>query len=147
MNIKLSLNSLLSIAMLLFFFMPWLQIGGGLINYSGYEIPYTGKTLSLIFSSASYIGETSWNAYLAYLLYLVPVCAIFNTVRDLQKQKEIVVSIILLPIIPALIFVSMFIKMGTGAFDHYAIGLYLSILIGLLVVLNVFGLIGTPKRR
>lgn len=147
MNFKLSLNSLLSIAMLIFFFMPWLQIGGGLINYSGYEIPYTGKTLALIFSSETYIGKTSWMAYLAYLLYLVPVCAIYNVVRDLQKQKPLSVSVILLPVIPALIFVSIYIKMGTGAFDHYGIGLYLSILIGLLVLLNIFGLIGTSKRR
>ena len=147
MNFKLSLNSLLCIGMLLFFFMPWLQMASGLINYTGYEIPYTGKTLALIFSSETYLGETSWLAYLAYLLYLLPALAIYNIARDLQKQKELFIFSILVPVIPLLVFIGMFIKMGMGAFDHYDIGLYLSILIGLLIFLNAFGLIGTPKRR
>lgn len=147
MNIKLSLNSLLCIGMLLFFFMPWLQMAGGLINYTGYEIPYTGKTLGLIFSSETYMGEISWSAYLAYLLYLVPGLALYNVVRDLQKQKELFAAVILVPVIPVLIFVGMFIKMGMGALDHYDIGLYLSVLIGMLIFLNAFGLIGTSKRR
>lgn len=147
MNIKLSLNSLLSIAMVLFFAMPWLKVGGGLINYTGYEIPYTGKTLALIFSSETYMGETNWTAYLAYLLYLIPVLAIYNVLRDLKKQKEQFISTVIVPIIPVLIFIGMLIKMGTGAFDHYDIGLYLSVLIGVLILLNLFGLIGTSKRR
>ena len=147
MNFKLSLNSLLCIGMLLFFFMPWLQMAGGLVNYTGYEIPYTGKTLALIFSSETYMGETSWSAYLTYLLYLIPALALYNVVRDLQKQKELFAAVILVPVIPLLIFIGMFIKMGMGAFDHYDIGLYLSVLIGLLIFLNVFGLIGTSKRR
>ncbi|MDH5184144.1 MAG: hypothetical protein OEX12_09670 [Gammaproteobacteria bacterium] len=147
MNLKLSLNSLLCSGMVLFFFMPWLQMAGGLINYTGYEIPYTGKTLALIFSSETYMGETRWTAYLAYLLYLLPTLAVYNVVRDLQKQKELFVSIILVPAIPILIFTALLIKMGVGAFDHYDIGLYLSVLIGLLIVLNMFGLLGISKRR
>ena len=141
MNLKLSLNSLLSLAMLIFFFMPWLKIGGGLINYTGYEIPYTGKSLALIFSSETYMGKTNWSAYLAYLLYLVPLAAIYNIFRDLQKQRELFISVILVPAIPLLIFIVMLIKLGGGAFDHYDIGLYLSSLIGLTMILNRFGLI------
>jgi len=147
MNVKLSLNSLLSIGMVLFFVMPWLQIGGGLINYTGYEIPYTGKTLALIFSSETYTGGINWTAYLAYFLYLVPGLALYNVFRDLQRQKELFISSIIVPVIPVLIFSVMLIKLGMGAFDHYDIGLYLSVLIGLLMLLNLFGLLGVAKRR
>ena len=87
-------------------------------------------------------------AYLAYLLYLVPALALYNILRDLLNQSELFITRIIVPAIPILIFVVMFIKLGTGALDHYDIGLYLSVLLGLLMLLNLFGLIGNlPKRR
>ena len=146
MNIKLSLSSLLSLAMLLFFFMPWLQVAGGLVNYTGYEIPYTGKTLAIIFSTDTYLGNNNWSAYLAYLLYLLPAMAAYNIFRDLQKQKSLFVLSVLIPLVPLLIFISMFIKLGMGAFDHYDIGLYLSVLLGLVMLLHSFGLIGFSSK-
>lgn len=141
MKIKLSLESLLSIALVIFFFMPWLKLAGGLVSYAGYELPYTGKTLAIIFSSDSYTGKSNLIPYLAYLLYLVPVLAALTVYLDLSGRKVSRLLPLLAAAIPFLIFIIMLIKLRLGAFDHYDIGLYLSVLIGVLVILDYFGLI------
>ncbi|MBD3670715.1 MAG: hypothetical protein HUJ29_08065 [Gammaproteobacteria bacterium] len=152
MKFKLSLESLLSIALIIFFFMPWLKVAGGLINYTGYEIPYTGKTVQLLFSSETYSGGTNFMAYLAYLIYLVPVLAALTIYLDLFSRKVSRLLPLLAAAIPVVIFIAMLIKLQLGAFDHYDIGLYLSVLISVVIILDYFGLINMAdmvkgKRR
>ncbi|MEJ2649270.1 MAG: hypothetical protein P8016_12795 [Sedimentisphaerales bacterium] len=141
MKRQLSLESLLSIALLVFFFMPWLKLAGGLLDYAGYEIPYTAKTLSMLFSRQSYSNELNPVPYLAYLIYLVPILSLLTIYLDVFRHKPNRLLPLISAAIPFAIFVLLLIKLQLGAFDHFDIGLYLSVLIGVLIRLDFFGLI------
>lgn len=141
MKIKLSLESLLSIALIVFFFMPWLKLTGGLFNYAGYELPYTAKTVAIIFSIETYTGKTNYMTYLVYLLYLVPVLSALTIYLDLSKRKVNRVLPLIAAAIPFAIFIIMLVRLQFDAFGYFDIGLYLSVLIGVLIALDFFGLI------
>jgi hypothetical protein len=141
MKIKLSLESLLSMALIIFFFMPWIKLAGGFVNYAGFELPYTGKTLAIIFSTETYTGKNNFLPYLAYILYLVPILAVLTIYLDLSGKRVSRLLPLIAAAIPFLVFVVMLVKLQLGAFDHYDIGLYLSVLIGIVIILDFFGLI------
>jgi len=141
MKIKLSLESLLSIALIIFFFMPWLKLAGGLVAYNGYEIPYTAKSLAVLFSTETYTDKLNVVPYLAYLLYLVPLLCGLTIYLDIFHKKTNRFLPLLAAAIPFAIFLVLLARLQLGAFDHLDIGLYLSVLIGVLILLDFFGLI------
>lgn len=141
MKTKVSLESLLSIALILFFFMPWLKVAGGLVDYAGYEIPYTAKSLAILFSSETYTNKLNPLPYLTYLIYLVPILSALTIYLDLFHKKPNRLLPLLAAAIPFVLFLLMIVKLQLGAFDHFDIGLYLSVLIGVLIILDFFGLI------
>ena len=87
-----------SLGLLIAFFLPWIDLI--LIRLSGFRIPIAYDRLS---SLGSLFGNDMLYVRLSYLLFLIPICVIYNTLVDLKllgsKKKyflnEFVVGLIL----------------------------------------------------
>ena len=77
--IKLNKRTMFSLGLLASFFLPWLNFI--IFNLSGFRIPIAYDRLSSI---GSLFGNDMLYVKLSYLLYLIPICAIYNSLVDLK---------------------------------------------------------------
>ena len=135
------IENICAIVLLVAFFLPWLSIGG-LISFSGYQLPNAAQGLNALASAFSE-SEPETN-YAAYLVYLVPLVAIAVLAADYLKSDEKTTRII--SIVAGVIPVGGFIYAVTQVeFSALAIGAFLTFLSGVGILLATFGVVKIPK--
>jgi hypothetical protein len=61
-------ENLCAIGLVVFFFFPWINVGG-FISVAGYEIPDVAKGLAQLAAMGSETGKVDIQVYLYYLIY------------------------------------------------------------------------------
>lgn len=139
-----NLTTIMAIVMLVCFMLPWLKVGViPALPLDGYQIPNAAQKAGVVFSWETYKGGTNFKAYLAYILYLIPIMSALIIVQQIRDRSVTLLAIIC-GVIPWLIAIQVMLKNGSGAFDRYQIGLYLSLAAGLLMILDSTGVIKIP---
>lgn len=119
---KNSLYIATSCALLISFFLPWVEF---IISGSGYDI------------ATQFSGQSK-------ILWLVPISALIMTFSVLFRfQNPWILRAT--GILPWVIFIRVFVEMGTDVFRILAIGAYLALATGLVLCLEGFGLSIVPS--
>jgi len=135
---------LFAAVLLLGFFLPWASIGG-LVSFSGYNIPEALKGLSgLAGAFSKETAETPVKVYLSYLLYLIPLLSIIIIVLGFKDIKTKVISICA-GALPFLFLIYALIDIG-NIFKAASIGVYVTLIAGLCLILSAFGIIKFNKK-
>lgn len=126
-------------ALFLFFFFPWLSIGG-FITISGAQLPEIGRGFAQVTSAFSPNTAPSSEALLLNLVYLVPLLSIATIVmavtgRDIKVIAQVTGGVTLA------VFTVLILRTGLDLFKWLGLGAYLSILGGLGIILVARGLI------
>lgn len=130
--------------LILAFFLPWISMGG-LITFSGYNIPEAIKGISDIVGifAEEEVG-TPGTVYLAYLLYLIPLLGLTVIILGFKDIEKKIVTI-LAGALPYIYLIYALIKVG-NIFESASIGLYLTLIAGLCLILSAFGIIKFNKK-
>lgn len=80
----MKLRTIFSIGLLISFFLPWLDIPYFAIVY-GYEIPTSLTKLSHLFISLD--SKNIELLKLSYFIFLIPICSVFNIIKELTGLK------------------------------------------------------------
>jgi len=136
MKLRFNAQILFTGIMLVGFFLPCVSIPGfgTMIDISGYNAP--GR-LTAIMQMA---GERSASFGYAYLVYLIPVLAVFVFALNMNNKATHIVSLIL-GLVPVLPFVYVLVVGGSAALQPVAFGAYLTAIGGLLLILSAVGVI------
>ncbi len=125
--------------LLLGFFLPWVSLGG-LVSFSGYNIPEALKGLSVLAGAFSEkTTETPIKVYLSYLMYLIPLLSIIVIVLGLKDMKTKLVSIFA-GLLPFIFLIYALIDFG-NIFKAASIGVYVTLLAALCLILSALGII------
>lgn len=139
-----NLTTIMAIVMLICFMMPWLKVGViPALPLDGYQIPNAAEKAGILFSWETYKGGTNFKAYIAYILYLIPILSGLIIIQQIRDRSVTLLAIVC-GLIPWLIASQIMIKHGMGAFDRYQAGLYFSILAGALMILDSTGMVKIP---
>lgn len=128
-----------SFMLIIFFFLPWIEInviGKNIASYSGWELLKLTPNIQDLFETSYY--ELEWLAKFMNLLYLIPIlsiiliCLAFRNTKKLSGYIQFVISFILFSFIYILLH---FINIET---KHIGIGLVGSIIIALYILYDGF---------
>lgn len=139
-------KSLLSIAiMAFFFFLPWVSLGH-FINLSGYELIDFQKSFGSIMKSLGYRGKNITDPIYTFLLYLIPISAglsVFEVYNDLKiKGFQYVASAS-----PFLFFFYILIKEKdiSRVLATFSIGFYFTLIAATFLFLTTLNLMTSEK--
>lgn len=136
-----NVTTIMAIVLLVSFMLPWLKVGG-VLSFEGYELPVKAKEAGL-FSLQTLKGGVNYKAYMAYILYLIPIASAMIIVQQI-RDKAVTVWAFVAGTIPLLVAVMVLYKHGMGAFDRFQIGIYLSMIAGILAILDTTGVVKVP---
>jgi len=123
MRVLQKVEVILAIAMLIAFFMPWGRIL--ILTFSGYEI----------FVQAEGYDNLIW------LLPALPIAIIIMTFFEKNARDEVVFA----GIFPFAILYDYYSKMGNDLFQVMQIGAYITLVVGVLLILVGIGVIKNPS--
>jgi hypothetical protein len=137
---------LFAAVLLLGFFLPWASIGG-LISFSGYNIPEALKGVAGLAGAFSHktTHEIPVKVYLSYLLYLIPLLSIIIIVLGFKDMKTKIISIIA-GVLPFVFLIYAVIDFG-NIFKAASIGVYVTLLAALGLILSAIGVIKFSKKN
>jgi len=120
------------------FFLPWVKFGG---SYAGYEIPDIARVVGKATSLKAWTGKFDINVYLVYVLWLVPICAAAVLVMKVMGKDASLVA--WFPaVVPIAGFLYGLVRAGMDIFSYIALGGWLTIIAGLVMLL---ALLNIPK--
>jgi len=121
----LSAQNICAICLIIFFFFPWMNIGG-LIKFSGYEIPDAVKTLGQFAASFGETTKMNPKVHLFYLLYLIPIFSVITIILNIKGREPKYAGLVAaaVPIVSLIYFVY---EIGSEILDGLAIGAYLTL--------------------
>ena len=130
--VKFNKRTMFSLGLLIAFFLPWLNFI--IFKLSGFRIPIAYDILS---SMGSLFGNAMLYVKLSYLLYLIPICIIYNTLIDLKllsdKKKYFLNEFVVGLIFSGLIFILAVTSEFNLAF--FGIGFWLTLLFSILGIM------------
>jgi hypothetical protein len=136
-----NVTTIMAIVLLVSFMLPWLKVGG-LMSFEGYELPVKAEEAGF-FSLETLRGGVNYKAYMAYILYLIPIASAIIIVQQI-RDKAVTLWSFIAGGIPLLVAAMLLYKHGMGAFDRFQIGIYISVLAGVLMILDSSGMIKIP---
>ena len=136
-----NLTTIMAIVLLVSFMLPWLKVGG-LLSLEGYEIPVKAREAGF-FSLETLKGGTNFKAYMAYILYLIPIASAMIIVQQI-RDKAVTLWAFIAGGLPVLVAALLIYKQGMVAFDRMQIGFYISIIAGVLMILDSTGTVKIP---
>ena len=83
MSIPSKIRVIFSIGLLISFFLPWFTFS--FFELSGYSIPFT---LDKVISIGTYFEEDIGILKLSYVLFLIPICSIYNIFKELTRFSK-----------------------------------------------------------
>lgn len=137
-------ENLCAIGLIVFFFFPWVSIGG-FISISGYEIPDIAKGFGQLAALGSQTGKTDPRIYLFYLIYLIPIFSVLTLIFGLTNNNTKFTAFVsgIVPI--AALFYALS-QAGMDIFEGMAIGAWLTLLVAIAMILSLLGLIRMPAQ-
>lgn len=143
MKITLKAEILCAAGLIVFFFFPWITIGG-LISISGYQIPDIVKGFGQL-AAIGGTGKTDPRVYLFYLIYLIPIFSAL-TIVFAMTDKSTKASGFIAGVAPIAALIYSLSEAGTNTFEGMAIGAWLTLLTAIAMLSAVFGLIKMPAQ-
>jgi len=133
------MRSILAIALIILFFMPWLEIGPLLIY--GYKVPdfLAGMSETLNFLSSNKI-DMGQSGVIFKVLYLIPILSI-NILYSDQADRDSELEEIIVGIIPFVLLFYMFFRTDADIFSVLSWGAVLTLLVSLFMLLIGIGVI------
>jgi len=120
------------------FFLPWVKFGG---SFAGYEIPDIARVVGKATSLKAWTGKFDINVYLVYVLWLVPICA--AAVLAMGVMGKDATKVAWFPaVVPVAGFLYGLVRAGMDIFSYIALGGWLTIVAGLVMLL---ALLNIPK--
>jgi hypothetical protein len=145
MNFKKSEN-IFAIAMLIAFFLPWINLGG-LFTVAGYNIPNTLEGLGSFASAFKKSGAKGVEVpFYIYLVYLIPLLTIGIIILDYKGIETKLVSIFAgaLPILTLIYFI---VDIGFDVYKVMGIGAYITIIASIGLILGALNVINFEKKN
>ncbi|MCK4909614.1 MAG: hypothetical protein KAS70_06920 [Planctomycetes bacterium] len=131
------LEDIFAVSLIVCFFMPWVSLGG-LISFSGYQIPDLVKGVSSLVSAFSDEPQPmNKKLYILYLLYLIPICSVTTIVLG-RKGISSRISSLFAGLTPLAAFTYCLSKSGTDIFEGMAIGAWLTIIAAVGILVSLF---------
>lgn len=129
----MKLSTLFSIGILISFFLPWIDFT--FYSLSGFEIP---TSLDKISNVNSVLGnkENMEILKISYFFYLIPICSIFNIIKDLSKGKyTLFLDEFFFGIIAVIAFVLFVYNLNEKSISFLSLGYYLTLIFSVLGLL------------
>jgi hypothetical protein len=137
-------ENLCAVGLIVFFFFPWISIGG-FISIAGYEIPDIAKGLGQLAAMGSKTGKVDPQVYLYYLIYLIPIFSVLTIILGIADKSTKATGLIAGAVpIAALIYALS--QTGSDTFEGMAIGAWLTLLTAIAMLLAVVGIIKMPAQ-
>ena len=132
-----NLRTILGGTLVVAFFLPWVSLG--VISFSGYDM---GGLVNMAGSFASAGGgSVPAEAYLVYLLWLIPICGGLLAYFSYSKNEKTNMMTMVAGAVPLVFFLYGLIKAGGDMFNGMAIGLWITLLAAIACLLVRFGVI------
>ena len=140
-----------TIGLLVFFFLPWLKIGGDLsVSLTGYQIPdlaeHIGKGIGQFKGLLGGSGNTDPRVFWYYLIYLIPVFSVITIILGIMG-KNVKAPGFLAAAVPIGWFIYALIKMGADLFKIMTFGAYLTLICAIIMILAVVEIIKIPGQK
>jgi len=128
MNFVSKPENIVALAMIVFFFFPWANLGG-FMSVAGYQIPDKVKGLGQFASFVDGKQKTDPRIFIYYALYLIPILGALVITINLSGGSGKPLAFILgaLPIVFLVFLIS---EAGSDVFQFLAIGAWLTIAAG-----------------
>jgi len=143
------LENICAIGLIIFFFLPWINING-MIPMSGYEIPdklkqlnnFSGQLANAINGNNGH-KSVNLSMYFFYTVYLIPLLSFFTVIRAAVGANVNRISFFS-GIIPFFILAYAAYLQGPSIFRDMQIGAWLTLLTAFTMLLSLAGIIRMP---
>lgn len=142
-NIPVDLVSISSAVIVVAFFLPWVKYG---VSYSGYEIPDIARMVAKLTSFKAWTGRFDINAYLVYLLFIIPLGAAAVLVLSAMNKPARFPAMVVAAL-PLAGFIYGLIRIGFKVFTYIGVGGWLTIAAAAVMALALGGVIAWPRKR
>lgn len=137
-----NITTIMALVMLVCFMLPWLKVGG-VMTLDGIDIPGAAKKAGVIFSLETYKGGTNFKAYISYILYLIPIATVLIIIQQIRDRSVTLLAVVA-GVVPLLLAIQLIVNKGMAAFNQMQFGLYISLVAGILMILDSAGIIKIP---
>jgi hypothetical protein len=136
------LETLLAIGLLIAFFLPWVSLGG-LVKFSGYDIPDIARGVGQLGQIFTKKEVSQWQMALYNVVYLIPLLSISIVVLDILKKGTKAFSLAL-GVLPILLFTFAINRAGKSIFQGLSVGAYLTFILGIGLIFSATGFLALP---